>query len=55
MDVYICFRNLPKVFRELESQSFELNKVVVAVNKLTPGTILPYHGTNIKHTKKEIT
>lgn len=40
--VYICNENLPSVFYKL-LDSFDLDRPVVAVNKLTPGQILPYH------------
>ena len=39
--VYMCFENLPTVFQDAVKE-FNLKKVVVAVNKLTPGQILPY-------------
>ena len=40
--VFMCYENLPKVFTEA-GESFRLDKTVVAVNKLVPGQILPYH------------
>tara|TARA_B100000900_G_scaffold390695_1_gene384639 strand:+ start:700 stop:1179 length:480 start_codon:yes stop_codon:yes gene_type:complete len=40
--VYMCFENLPAKFYDAV-KDLGLNKVVVAVNKLTPGQILPYH------------
>ena len=49
--VYMCFANLPKVFHDAV-KVLELNKVVVAVNKLTPGQILPYHTDKYQTYKK---
>jgi len=40
--VLICNENLPQVFYNILSL-FDINKPVVAVNKLSPGQILPYH------------
>lgn len=40
--VYICNENLPQVFYDC-LDNFNLTKPVVAVNKLLPGQILPYH------------
>jgi hypothetical protein len=40
--VLICNENLPRVFYNILS-FFNIDKPVVAVNKLTPGRVLPYH------------
>ena len=40
--VFMCFENLPSVFYDAV-EVLNLKKVVVVVNKLTPGQILPYH------------
>jgi hypothetical protein len=40
--VAICNENLPQVFYDL-LDNFNIKKPVVAVNKLSPGKILPYH------------
>ena len=45
--VYMCFENLSAKFYDAV-KDLELNKVVVAVNKLTPGQILPYHTDRYK-------
>ena len=49
--VYMCFENLPTKFYDAV-KDLELNKVVVAVNKLTPGQILPYHTDKYKTYKE---
>ena len=40
--VDICFENLPDVFHKVRD-SFNLIKPVIAVNRLQPGKILPFH------------
>jgi hypothetical protein len=40
--VSMCNENLPQVFYNV-LKNFKLDKPVVAVNKLEPGQILPYH------------
>ena len=49
--VYMCFENLPTKFYDAV-KDLEFNKVVVAVNKLTPGQILPYHTDKYKTYKE---
>ena len=49
--VYMCYENLPKVFKQA-GESFGLGKTVVAVNKLVPGQILPYHTDKYETYKK---
>ena len=49
--VYMCFENLPTKFYDAV-KDLGLNKVVVAVNKLTPGKILPYHTDKYKSYKE---
>ena len=40
--VDMCFENLPDVFQNIKD-SFNLFKPVIAVNRLQPGKILPFH------------
>jgi len=40
--VDMCFENLPDVFHKVRD-SFNLVKPVIAVNRLQPGKILPFH------------
>ena len=40
--VDMCFENLPEVFHKVRD-SFNLVKPVIAVNRLQPGKILPFH------------
>lgn len=40
--VSMCFENLPQVFLEVANR-FELICPVVAINRMIPGKILPYH------------
>ena len=47
----MCFENLPAKFYDAV-KDLGLNKVVVAVNKLTPGQILPYHTDKYKTYKE---
>lgn len=49
--VYICNEDLPTVFYKL-LENFDLDRPVVAVNKLTPGQILPYHRDKFMEYKK---
>ena len=49
--VYMCYENLPKVFKQA-GESFGLDKTVVAVNKLVPGQVLPYHTDKYETYKK---
>ena len=49
--VYMCFENLPRVFHDA-IKVFKLDKKVVAVNKLDPGQVLPYHTDNYKSYKQ---
>ena len=49
--VYMCYENLPKVFKQA-GESFGLDQTVVAVNKLVPGQVLPYHTDKYETYKK---
>lgn len=49
--VYICNENLPKVFHDLLI-NFNIKKPVIAVNKMVPGQILPYHTDKFMMYKK---
>ena len=40
--VFMCYENVPEIFRQV-GDGFGLDKTVVAVNKLVPGQVLPYH------------
>ena len=39
---FICNSNIPDVFYKVADQ-FNLKNYVIAINKMTPGQILPYH------------
>lgn len=49
--VAICNENLPHIFYEI-LKNFDIIKPVVAVNKLSPGQILPYHKDKFTTYKK---
>jgi hypothetical protein len=49
--VAICNEDLPQVFYDLLI-NFDISKPVVAVNKLSPGQILPYHKDKFSTYKK---
>lgn len=49
--VSMCYENLPKVLLDA-GKMFELEKTVVAVNKLEPGQILPFHRDKFAAYKK---
>jgi hypothetical protein len=42
IDTYICNSNIPNVFYKVADQ-FNLKNCVIAINKMVPGQILPYH------------
>jgi hypothetical protein len=42
IDTYICNSNIPDVFYKVANQ-FNLKNYVIAINKMVPGQILPYH------------
>jgi len=49
--VSMCFEDLPQVFLNVAKQ-FNINCPVVAINRMAPGKILPYHRDLFKTYKK---
>jgi len=49
--VSMCFEDLPQVFIDV-ANSFDLVKPVVAINRMIPGKILPFHRDLFKTYKK---
>ena len=41
--VDMCFENLPEIFHAVKEQFDFLDKIVIAINRLQPGKILPFH------------
>ena len=41
--VSMCFEDLPEVFHKVVEQFDFLDKIVIAINKLEVGKILPFH------------
>ena len=51
IDVYTCNSNLPATLLDLADQ-FQLDTVILAVNKMTPGQVLPFHSDKFLAYKK---
>jgi len=47
----VCYNNLPACFTDIAKQ-FEFKKFVVAINKMYPGNVLPFHSDTYKKFKK---